>query len=92
MGTGSLLATVIGMIAVGAWLVAAWSIIRAWSLSERHPPYRALGLRRFVVWTGTSRSMPAEALPHLKRLYLAFAVFFASLIAGIATGVISARS
>ncbi len=92
MSAGSLLAMVIGLIAFGAWLVAAWSIARAWLLSERHPPYRALGVRRFFIWMGTAQYMPTEALPHLKRLYLAFAVFFTALIAGIATGIVSART
>ncbi|MDP3547773.1 MAG: hypothetical protein Q8S29_16505 [Phreatobacter sp.] len=86
------MATALALVAFGAWLVAAWSMIRAWIISERHPPYRALGFRRFVNWMGAIRFMPDEAMPHLKRLYLAFAVFFMALIAGIATGIVSARS
>ncbi len=90
--TAQLMATPLGLLAFGAWLVAAWSIFRAWTLAERHPPYRALGLKRFVNWMGAIQFMPDEAMPHLKRLYLAFAVFFMALIAGIATGIVSARS
>ncbi len=90
--TAQLMATALGLVAFGAWLVAAWSIFRAWTLAERHPPYRALGLKRFVNWMGAIQFMPAEAMPHLKRLYFAFAVFFMALIAGIATGIVSARS
>ncbi|MFN3853464.1 MAG: hypothetical protein ACK4M0_03620 [Phreatobacter sp.] len=80
------------LVAVGAWLVAVWSCFQAWRISERHPPYRALGLKRFVNWMGTFRHMPDEAMPHLKRLYLAIAVFFLAVIAGIVTGAVSTRS
>lgn len=92
MTAANLIAAGVFVIAAGAWLVAAWSALRAWLISERHPPYRALGLSRFVNWIGAIRHMPAEAMPHLRRFYLAFAVFFMALIAGIATGIVSARS
>ena len=92
MTVTGLITAVIALAAVGAWLVAAWSAFQAWLVSERHPPYRALGLKRFVNWMGAIQFMPDEAMPHLRRLYLAFAVFFMALIAGIATGIVSARS
>lgn len=88
----TIIAAAVGLVAVGAWLVAAWSCFQAWRISERHPPYRALGLKRFFNWMGTIRYMPDEAKPHLKRLYLAIAVFFVAVIAGIFAGTISPRS
>ena len=88
----TLIVAVVGLVAVGAWLVAAWSCFQAWRISERHPPYRALGLKRFVNWMGAFRYMPDEAMPHLKRLYLAIAVFFVAVIVGIFTGAVSTRS
>ena len=78
--------------AFGAWLVAVWSAFQAWRISERHPPYRALGLSRFVNWMGSIRFMPPEANRHLARFYKAFGVFFVALLAGIAPGIVSARS
>ncbi|MBL8571589.1 MAG: hypothetical protein JNK84_21145 [Phreatobacter sp.] len=80
------------MIAAGAWLVAAWSAFQAWVISERHEPYRALGLSRLVNWMGAIKYMPPEAAPHLARFAKAVGVFFIAVIAGIATGVVSARS
>ncbi|WP_439576151.1 hypothetical protein [Phreatobacter sp.] len=88
----TIIVAAVGLVAVGAWLVAVWSCFQAWRISERHPPYRALGLKRFVNWMGAIRYMPDEAMPHLKRLYLAIAVFFVAVIAGIVTGAVSTRS
>ncbi|MCA0319161.1 MAG: hypothetical protein LCH88_13940 [Proteobacteria bacterium] len=92
MTAGHIIAGGVFVIAAGAWLVAAWSAFQAWVISERHEPYRALGLSRFVNWMGAIKYMPAEAKPHLVRFYKAVGVFFIAVIAGIATSIVSARS
>jgi hypothetical protein len=89
---GHLIAGGVFAVALGAWLVAAWSAFQAWVISERHPPYRALGFSRFVNWMGAIKYMPPEAAPHLARFAKAVGVFFIAVIAGIATSTVSARS
>ena len=92
MTAAGFLTGVVVCVAFGAWLVAAWSAFQAWRIAERHPPYRALGYRRYINWMGSLPFLPPEARPHMARFAKAFAVFFLALIAGIATGLVSARS
>jgi hypothetical protein len=78
-------------VALGAWAVAAWSALQAWLISERHEPYRALGVSRFVNWWGSIKHMPPEAGPHIARFTKAFGVFMLAVIAGAATAILAAR-
>jgi hypothetical protein len=86
-----LIAGIVFIVALGAWLVAAFSAFQAWVISERHEPYRALGLSRFVNWWGSIKHMPPEAGPHIARFTKAFGVFFLAVIAGAATAILAAR-
>jgi hypothetical protein len=86
-----LMVGIVFVIALGAWLVAAFSAFQAWVISERHEPYRALGVGRFVNWMGAIKFMPPEAKPHLARFTKALGVFLIAVIAGILTGILAAR-
>ncbi len=91
MTLAGLIAPIVSVVALGAWLVAAWSAFQAWVIAERHEPYRALGASRFVNWWGSIKHMPPEAGPHIQRFTKAFGVFMLAIIAGAATAILAAR-
>jgi hypothetical protein len=66
----TILACTVGAIAVGAWLTAMVSQVRAWRLGHGFP---------WPIWNGMRflTEAPPAARPHLNRVLLALGVFLA---------------
>ena len=79
-----LVVVVLALLGAGAFLVALVSAIDAWMKSWNHPPFRALGLRKWGMGIFALKYMPAAAMPYVKRYFVAFGVFMASVLGIIA--------
>jgi hypothetical protein len=81
---------IVGAIAVGAWLVAVWSLFRMVTLvpkGQRIATIFSAGFWQFE----KARAVTNNAIdPYIRRFGWAFAVFFFAIFAGMALGIVGA--
>ncbi len=68
------------VLAVGAFVFAVASSLKAWRLSYGHPAFDALGFRKWVMGTAVIAYMPAPAIVYVKRYFLGFVIFMLALL------------
>lgn len=67
-------------IAIGAFVFAVMSSLKAWRLSYGHAAFDALGVRKWLIGTAVIAYMPPVAIPYVKRYFAGFMVFMLALI------------
>ena len=70
-------------VAVVAFAVSFSQWIQALRASQNHPPFQALGFRRWIMGVAVLKCMPRAASIHNKRYFVAFSVSLVS-VPGIA--------
>jgi hypothetical protein len=72
------------VVALGAFAFALVSLAMAWRKSAAHPPFQALGFRKWVIGNAVFQHMPPEANRYLKRWLSSLIVFILALVGAIA--------
>jgi hypothetical protein len=70
--------------AVAAFVFGIVSMIRAWRISWAHPPFAALGFKRWMMGYAALPYMPEAAMVHVKRHFFSVLTMAACLLALIA--------
>jgi len=73
-------AIVLGLCAAGAFVFALIQILGAFRAANADPAFRALGLRKWVMGVFVFAHMPDSALPYVKRYFVGFGLFMASIL------------
>jgi len=78
---GNPLALVLFAAAIAAFVFGIVSMIRAWRISSNHPPFAALGFKRWMMGYAVLPHMPEAATVHMKRHFFSVLAMAACLLA-----------
>jgi hypothetical protein len=70
--------------AIAAFVFGIVSMIRAWRMSWNHPPFAALGFKRWLMGYAALPYMPEAAMVHVKRHFFSVLAMAACLLALLA--------
>ena len=72
------------VLAIAAFIFGVVSMIRAWRIAGTHPPFAALGRKRWMMGYAALPYMPQAAMLHVKRHFFSTVAVAVCLLAMIA--------